>query len=113
MKESSKNLYVGSRPDQERVGLFRGGALADPAQGGDRVKTDRRDAFTRARLLRSGDLAPIYVPGVEDEAGRDLSRPREAALPDRKRSKCRLNSFLLRHDLRYEGRANGNAAHLR
>jgi len=31
------------------------------------VKTDRRDAITLARLMRSGDLSSIYVPQVEDE----------------------------------------------
>lgn len=46
-----------------------------PRKPGDRVKTDRRDAVTLARLLRSGDLSAIYVPTVEDEAIRDLSRP--------------------------------------
>jgi transposase len=34
-------------------------------------------------------------------------------LQDLKRSKRRLKSFLLRHDVRYEGRANWNPAHLR
>jgi transposase len=84
-----------------------------PRKAGDRVKTDRRDAITLARLLRSGDLTAIYVPGVEDEALRDLSRGRDDALQDLKRSKRRLKSFLLRQDIRYEGRANWNAAHLR
>jgi len=32
-----------------------------------------------ARLLRSGDLTWVYVPSVEDEALRDLSRARDAA----------------------------------
>jgi transposase len=84
-----------------------------PRQAGNRVKTDRRDAMTLARLMRSGDLSPIYVPGLEDEALRDVSRGREAALRDLKRSKRRLKSFLLRQDIRYEGRANWNPAHLR
>ncbi|HSA81762.1 MAG TPA: IS110 family transposase [Geminicoccaceae bacterium] len=84
-----------------------------PRKAGDRVKTDRRDAVTLARLLRSGDLSSIYVPGVEDEAIRDLSRAREDAMHDLKRSKVRLKAFLLRQDIRYEGRANWNAAHLR
>jgi transposase len=84
-----------------------------PRRPGDRVKTDRRDAVTLARLMRSGDLTSIYVPQVEDEAVRDLSRGREDALQDLKRSKRRLKSFLLRQDIRYEGRANWNAAHLR
>lgn len=84
-----------------------------PRKAGDRVKTDRRDAVTLARLLRSGDLSSIYVPGVEDEAIRDLSRARADAMHDLKRSKVRLKAFLLRQDIRYEGRANWNAAHLR
>ena len=84
-----------------------------PRKAGDRVKTDRRDAITLARLMRSGDLTSIYVPSVEDEALRDVSRGRDAAMQDLKRSKRRLKSFLLRHDIRYEGRATWNAAHLR
>jgi transposase len=84
-----------------------------PRKPGDRVKTDRRDAVTLARLLRSGDLTSIYVPLVADEAIRDLSRAREDAVRDLKRSKVRLKAFLLRQDIRYEGRANWNAAHLR
>src|SRR5262245_28230503 len=84
-----------------------------PRKAGDRVKTDRRDAVALARLLRSGDLSAIYVPTVDDEANRDLSRAREDAVRDLKRSKVRLKAFLLRQDIRYEGRANWNAAHLR
>ena len=52
-----------------------------PRKAGDRVKTDRRDAVTLARLLRSGDLSSIYVPTIDDEAIRDLSRAREDAAP--------------------------------
>jgi transposase len=84
-----------------------------PRKPGDRVKTDRRDAVTLARLMRSGDLTSIYVPSVEDEAIRDLSRAREDAVADVRRSKLRLKAFLLRQDLRYEGKASWNAAHLR
>jgi transposase len=84
-----------------------------PRKPGDRVKTDRRDAMTLARLMRSGDLSAIHVPGIEDEALRDLSRGRDDAMQDLKRSKRRLKSFLLRQDIRYEGRATWNAAHLR
>jgi len=84
-----------------------------PRKPGDRVKTDRRDAITLARLMRSGDLTSIYVPQVEDEAMRDVSRGREDAMRDLKATKHRLKAFLLRQDIRYEGRANWNAAHLR
>jgi transposase len=84
-----------------------------PRKAGDRVKTDRRDAATLARLLRSGDLTGIHVPSIEDEAIRDLSRGREDAMRDLKATKSRLKAFLLRQDIRYEGRATWNAAHLR
>jgi transposase len=84
-----------------------------PKKAGDRVKTDRRDALQLARLLRSGDLTSVYVPTVEDEAIRDLVRAREDTLKDIKAAKARLKAFLLRQDLRYEGRATWGPAHLR
>ena len=84
-----------------------------PKKASDRVKTDRRDAVQLARLLRSGDLTPVYVPTVEDEAIRDLGRAREDAVADLKAAKFRLQSFLLRLGLHYTGKANWNAAHLR
>jgi len=55
-----------------------------PQKAGDRVKTNRRDAIQLARLMRSGDLTPVYVPQVEDADIRDLSRAREDALRDLK-----------------------------
>ena len=44
-----------------------------PKKSGDRIKTDRRDAMSLARLYRAGELTPIYVPREDDEAMRDLS----------------------------------------
>src|SRR6266704_2110914 len=84
-----------------------------PKKASDRVKTDRRDAVQLARLLRSGDLSPVYIPSMEDEAIRDLVRAREDALKDLKTAKVRLKAFLLRQDIRYEGRATWGPAHLR
>jgi transposase len=84
-----------------------------PRRPGDRVKTDRRDAIQLARLLRSGDLNPVYVPTVQDEAIRDLCRARQDAVVDVKSAKHRLKSFLLRLGLHYVGRANWNDAHRR
>jgi transposase len=84
-----------------------------PKKPGDRVKTNRRDAIKLARLMRSGDLTPVYVPKVEDEAIRDLCRAREDAIRDLKAAKFRLKAFLLRHDIRYAGRATWGPAHLR
>jgi len=84
-----------------------------PKRPGERVKTDRRNAAQLARLLRSGDLTSVYVPTVDDEAVRDLSRARAAAIGVLKDAKLRLKSFLLRHGLNYSGRATWNEAHLR
>jgi transposase len=84
-----------------------------PKRPGDKIKTDRRDAVELARLLRSGDLTPVYVPTVEDEALRDLCRARDAARLTLKNAKLRLKAFLLRLGLHYVGRANWTAAHRR
>jgi transposase len=61
-----------------------------PKQAGDRVKPDRRDAMPLARLMRSGDLTPVDVHTVDEEAIRDLSRAREDTLRDLKAAKLRL-----------------------
>ena len=84
-----------------------------PKKAGDRVKTDRRDAVQLARLARSGDLPPVYVPTVDDAAIRDLTRAREETISDLKDAKFRLKAFLLRQAIRYAGRANWGPAHLR
>jgi len=84
-----------------------------PKKSGDRIKNDRRDACMLARLDRAGELTPVYVPCAEDEAIRDLTRAREDAKADEKRSKQRLKSFLLRHGLRYAGKASWSKAHMR
>jgi transposase len=84
-----------------------------PTKAGDRVKTDRRDAMQRARLMRSGDLTPVYVPAVDDAALRDLSRAREETLRALKAAQLRLTAFVLRHAIRSTGRANWSPAHLR
>ena len=84
-----------------------------PKKPGDKVKNDRRDTVEIARHLRSGDLTTVYVPRVEDEAIRDLSRARDAARVTLKAAKQRLKSFLLRQGLHYVGRADWNDAHKR
>ena len=71
-----------------------------PTKAGERVKTDRRDAKKLARLLRSGDLTPVRVPGEEQEAMRDLVRARESAKEDVLRKRNELSKFLLRLGLR-------------
>jgi transposase len=71
-----------------------------PVRPGDRVKTDRRDAEKLARLYRSGDLTPVWVPDEAHEALRDVVRAREAAKRDQLRARHRLGKFLLRHGRR-------------
>jgi transposase len=71
-----------------------------PKKAGDRVKTDHRDAVQRARLMRSENLTPVYVPTVADAAIRDLTRAREDAINALKAAKFRLKAFLRRHDIR-------------
>jgi transposase len=84
-----------------------------PKKAGNRVKTNRRDAVQWARLMRSGDLTPVYVPQVDDEAIRDLGRAREDAIADLKAAQFRLKAFLLRQAIRYTGQAPWGPAHLR
>jgi transposase len=67
-----------------------------PKRAGDKVKTDRRDALKLARLLRSGDLAPVWVPDEAHEALRNLVRARADAKADQLRAKHRLSKLLLR-----------------
>ena len=67
-------LLALSLSEQKKVRLLGRGPFLIPKKPGDRVKTDRRDAMQLARLMRSGDLTPVYVPKGEDEAIRDLRR---------------------------------------
>jgi transposase len=76
-----------------------------PKRSGDRVKTDRRDSATLARLHRAGELRAIYVRNDADEAMRDLVRAREDAVVVGTQAKYRLKAFLLRQGRRYPGRA--------
>ena len=84
-----------------------------PKKPGDKIKTDRRDAEKLARLLRAGDLSPVYVPDATDEAIRDLCRARTDAVDDRTRARHRLKSFLLRHGFRYTAKSTWTPAHMR
>ncbi len=70
-----------------------------PKKSGDRIKNDRRDALKLARLLRSGDLTPVWIPDEAHEALRDLSRARSDARVDLLRHRHQLGKFLLRQQL--------------
>jgi transposase len=78
-----------------------------PRAATDKVKTDRRDAELLVRLLLAGKLHPVRVPGPAEEALRDLVRAREDVRGDLMRARHRLSKLLLRHELRFAGRAWG------
>jgi len=84
-----------------------------PKKSGDRIKTDRRDAITLARLYRAGELTPVYVPREDDEAMRDLVRGREDAVIATRKARQHLSAFVLRHGFRYSGANAWSVAHLR
>ena len=78
---------------------------------GDRVKTDARDAVHLARLLRLGEITPVAVPSVEQEAARDLVRAREDCRGDLMRARHRLSKLLLRRAIVYSGGQAWTGAH--
>jgi transposase len=84
-----------------------------PKKSGERVKTNRRDAVTLARLFRAGELTSVWVPDTVHEAVRDLVRARETASQDLRRKRQQLLSFLLRHGRIFSGRQHWSRAHLR
>ena len=84
-----------------------------PKQSGNRIKNDRRDAQMLARLHRAGELTNIYVPSMEDEAMRDLTRAREDDKSLERKAKQRILAFLLRHGYRYSGKTPWSKAHFR
>ena len=84
-----------------------------PRRPGDRIKTDRRDALSLARLFQHGELTPVWVPDEAQEAMRDLERCREDFKHAERRVRQRLNSFLQRYGRIYSGRSRWTQAHFR
>jgi len=82
-----------------------------PQRPGDRIKTNRRDALSLAKLHRAGELTPVWVPDVGHEAIRELVRAREGAMEALRRARQQLLSFLLRHGRIYTGRTPWSKAH--
>src|SRR5438105_5317266 len=67
-----------------------------PKRPGDRVKTNRRDAVSLAKLLRADELTAVWVPDRGHEAMRDLTRARETAMMDLRSKRQQISAFLLR-----------------
>ena len=72
-----------------------------PKRPGDRVKTNRRDAMSLAKLLRADDLTAVWVPDGRHEAMRDLTRARETAMLDLRTKRQHVSAFLLRLERPY------------
>lgn len=82
--------------------------------GRERIKTDRRDAMKLSRKLRAGELRAVWVPGVEQEAMRDLSRCRSDFKVQQLKARQQLNAFVLRHGHHWErGKSRWTQAHWR
>src|SRR3954467_10029644 len=84
-----------------------------PRRPGDRVKTNRRDSLSLARLLRAAELTAVWVPDETHEAVRDLVRTRAMAVEDYRRKRQHLSAFLLRLRRTYAGTASWKGRHLR
>ncbi len=82
-----------------------------PRKSGDRLKNDKRDSMTLARLHRAGELTKVYVPNEEDEALRDLVRARADAQNAHKRAKQQLAAFLLRYHIVFHGKSRWSKAY--
>ena len=68
---------------------------------GARVKTDARDALHLARLLHLDEYVGVRVPGVAEEAARDLVRAREDVRGELMRARHRISKLLLRRGIIY------------
>ena len=75
-----------------------------PRRPGDRVKTNRRDSLTLAKLLRADELTAIWVPDAVHEAMRDMVRARTTAVAQQTRCRQHIGGFLLRQAIGYEGK---------
>src|SRR3954452_2679983 len=62
-----------------------------------------------ARLLRAGELTPVWVPDTAHEAVRNLVRARAAAVKDVGLKKRQVGAFLLRHSRLFPRKKNWGA----
>jgi transposase len=77
------------------------------------VKTNRRDAVALARLLRAGELTPVWVPDESHEAMRDLVRARAAAVETLRVHRQQVSAFMLKHSRIFPRKKAWGARHLR
>ena len=97
--EQGTKIHVGLDVHKDSITV----AAAEPGRDKARVVGKVvHDVYSRA-----GTLTPVWIPELEDEAIRDLSRAREDAVNQRTQVRQQLKGFLLRHDRRYGGRPPG------
>lgn len=84
-----------------------------PRKPGDRVKTNRRDAVSLARLLRAGELTAVWVPDEGHEAMRDLVRARAAAVETLRVHRQQVSAFMLKHGRLYPRKKGWTMRYLR
>ena len=84
-----------------------------PRKPGDRVKTNRRDAISLARLLRAGELTAVWVPDEGHEAMRDLVRARAAAVETLRVHRQQVSAFMLKHGRVYPRKKGWTMRYLR
>src|SRR6266849_6337519 len=84
-----------------------------PKRPGDKVKTNRRDALSLAKLLRADELTAVWVPDRHHEAMRDLTRARETTVMDLRSKRQQISAFLLRQGRHYpENKKTWTKAHM-
>jgi transposase len=84
-----------------------------PRKPGDRVKMNRRDAVSLARLLRAGELATVWVSDEGHEAMRDLVRVRAAAVETLRVHRQQVSAFILKHGQVYPRKKSWTMRYLR
>jgi transposase len=84
-----------------------------PRRPGDRVKTNRRDALSLAKLLRAGELTAVWVPDEIHEAMRDLVRARSAAVETLRVHRQQVGAFMLKHGRIYPRKIGWTMRYLR
>ena len=100
--ESTGNLWIQVHDRLEAHGFDV--ALSNPYKtrliAEAKIKTDKVDARTLAKLLRADMLATCYVPNEEQRSRRELLRHRLRLVKTRTEVKNRIHSLLDKHGLR-------------
>jgi len=100
--ESTGNLWIQAHDRLEAHGFDV--ALSNPYKtrliAEAKIKTDKVDARTLAKLLRADMLSTCYVPDMEQRSQRELLRHRLRLVKTRTEVRNRIHSLLDKHGLR-------------